>query len=99
MVTAGTIISALFSAVFLVIYWAAILVGWLIAIPVTILFVVWLLDVVKGTQYSSKFLSLLKDYIPKPVEKELCPVCEQETEDHPEEGHNYCYACGKSLAH
>ncbi len=99
MVTAATIFSALFSAVFLVIYWAAIVVGWLIAIPIVFLFVLWLLDFVKGTQYTSRFIAFLASYIPKPVEKELCPVCEQNKEGHPEEGHNYCYACGRHLAH
>ncbi len=99
MVTAATIFSALFSAVFLVIYWVAIVIGWFIAIPVVILFVTWLTDLARGTQYTSRFIALLKDYIPKPAEKVLCPVCEQNVEEHPEEGHNYCYACGKSLAH
>lgn len=101
MVTSGSIISAIFSAVFLVIYWAAILVGWLIAIPIAILLITWLTDFVKGTQYTSKFFALLLDYFPKPKakEEEVCPVCGQEDEEHTEEGHNYCYSCGRSLVH
>lgn len=99
MVTISSLLSAIFSAAFLVFYWVVLAIGWFIAIPVAILFVTFLLDSIKGTKYTAQFLALLRDYIPKPQPKAVCSVCEVDHEEPFPEEHKYCYACGKSLAH
>jgi len=97
MVSATTIIAALILSILMVLYLAAVLVGWLAVVPTAVLLGTYLADYYKGTSYTSKVIAFGKRFTPEKATEKICLICGPDSETLPED-YNYCYCCGKSLS-